>query len=349
MNPLEPQPALYGVPFTTDEFHGMPYRRLGGSGLRVSHIGLGTWKFGLPETGDGARVDARTAYAIMDQAVTLGVTFWDTANRYNNASGNAERIIGRWLRDHPDQRRNVVLASKAFGGMDGTTPNHSRLGRANLLDSVQASLERLQTDHLDLLYFHSYEAETPVEESLETVEDLVRQDLVRYFAVSNFTVDQLRLYAAAARGLSARCKVTAVQNKFDPLAGESPKAAGVLAWCAEHGVSFVPYSPLARGLLTNRYLDPQQARQGDRLVDEGTLAKDLEGAVLPRLQRVAALAEAWDLEVSQLTLAYLLALPGMGPMIPSATTVAQVESNAAAGRVRLSPEQVAETARAFAG
>jgi len=343
---LVPNPALYGVPFTADAFHGMPYRRLGNSGLRVSSIGLGTWKFGFPDTGDESRVDEAAAFAILDRALELGVTLWDTANRYNNASGNSERILGRWFHRNAAERRNIVLATKVFGGMDGTSPNHSRLGRANILDSVYACLERLQVDRIDLLYFHRYEAETPIEESLAAIDDLVRRDLVRHFAVSNFTVDQLRLYQAVANRDFTRCRPVAVQNQYDPLHGE-PDMRGVLAWCAEHKVAFIPFSPLARGLLTNRYLDPAQAKAGDRLVDEGTLARDLAGDILPRLRKVAALAAEYSLEVSQLVLAYLLAQPGMGPQIPSATSLAQVTSNAAAGRVCLTPEQLAAIRRAF--
>ena len=125
-----PHPELYGVPYETDEYHGMPYLWIGRSGLRASMVGLGTWKLGLPETGDGARAGETESYAIFDRAMELGVTFWDTANRYNNAAGNSERLIGRWLRANPDQRRNVVIATKMAGGMDGSTPNHCRLSRA---------------------------------------------------------------------------------------------------------------------------------------------------------------------------------------------------------------------------
>ena len=167
-----------GTPWTTDSFNGMPYRFLGNSGLRVSNVGLGTWKFGFPETGDGARVDRENGLEMLDAALESGVTFWDTANRYNNASGNSERIIGEWFQNNPDQRRNIVLATKVFGGMDGLTPNHSRLSRANILDSVFASLERLKLDYIDLLYFHAYDPVIPVEESLCAVEDLIRKDLV---------------------------------------------------------------------------------------------------------------------------------------------------------------------------
>src|SRR5262249_49684372 len=152
---------------------GMPYRRLGGSGLRSPAIGLGTWKFGFPETGDGARCDEATAHAILDRAAELGVMFWDTANRYNAASGNSERIIGSWLQAHPQRRRDVVLATKTMGGMDGITPNHSGLSRLQIIESVKASMERLQVEWIDLLWFHRFDEEVPIEESLETIEDLV--------------------------------------------------------------------------------------------------------------------------------------------------------------------------------
>jgi aryl-alcohol dehydrogenase-like predicted oxidoreductase len=339
MDHRQPHPELYNAPFIAEDFNGMPYRPLGPSGLRASAVGLGTWKVGHPDTGDGARVDEKTAHAIFDRALQLGVTFWDTANRYNAASGNSERVIGTWLRAHPDDRRNIVLATKVFGGMDGRTPNHSGLSRANILDSVRACLERLQTDRIDLLYFHRFDPRVPVEESLCAIEDLARQDVVRYFGVSNFTVDQLALYRAVEQSLSPRCRVVAVQNRYDILNGESPEHPGVLDYAARHGLSLVAWSPLAMGLLTERYLDPAQAGPGDRLVDEGSLAQAATPAVLARLRRLAELARGWDMQLSQLALACMLGLPGMGPVIPSATTLQQLESNAAAGRIRLDEAQ----------
>ncbi len=335
----EPRPELYNVPFTTDSFNGMPYRALGQSGLRASAIGLGTWKFGYPETGDGARVDEKTAFAIFDRAIELGVTFWDTANRYNAASGNSERVIGAWLARNPDQRRNVVIATKVFGGMDGRTPNHSGLSRLNILESVYACLERLRVEAIDLLYFHRFDPGVPAEESLCAIEDLTRQDVVRYFGVSNFTVDQLALYRAAAQSLSSRCRVIAVQNQFDILHGESAAHAGALDYAARMGLSFVAWSPLALGLLTDRYLDLSKAGPGDRLFDEGALSIVADAQTMTRLGRLAELARAWGIALSQLALAYMLSLPGMGPAIPGASSVAQLESNAAAGRITLDDEQ----------
>lgn len=340
MDHLTPHPDLYNVPFKTDDFNGMPYRFLGSSGLKVPAVGLGTWKIGYPETGDGARVDEKTAFAIFDRAIELGAVLWDTANRYTGASGNSERIIGKWFKANPDMRRNVVLATKAFGSMDGRTPNHSRLSRGNIIDSVYASLARLQLDYIDILYFHKYDPHTPIEESLVAVEDLVQRDLVRYFAVSNFSVEQLKLYREVENQLSCRSRILAVQNRFDIISGEQAGLRGVLDFCAASGISFVAWSPLARGLLTGRYLLPDKAGKGDRLFDEGTLEKDTVRAVMTKVKKLAKLSDSWGIPLSQLTLAYMLTLPGMGPVIPSSSTVEQIEMNAGAGRIHLDMQQI---------
>lgn len=341
---LTPNPDLYNVTYVADSYQSMPYRFLGRSGLQGPAIGLGTWKFGYPETGDEARIGPQLAAQILDRAADLGVMFWDTANRYNAASGNSERIIGNWLTAHPDRRRDVVLATKTHGGMDGWTPNHSGLSRLQITESVKASLARLQTSYVDVLWFHRYDDRVPLEESLETVEDLVSQGLVRYLAVSNFSADQLTEALRISDSLSRRCRPIAVQNRFDPLNGES--LPGVLDVCVDQGVSFVPYSPLAKGLLTDRYLDPAKVGPGDRLFDEGVfdgIGQDQLAAV----RRLGELAGQWQLKISTLTLAYILTLPAMGTQIPSSSTIAQLEDNAAAAAVTLSEEQLGALREVF--
>ncbi len=341
LNYSGPNPGTYGIAFTYDDYNGMPYRNLGNSGLRVSVIGLGTWKFGYPETGDGARVDKETAFQIMDQAIEEGVTFWDTANRYNNASGNSERVIGKWLRANPELRRHVILATKLFGTTDGTTPNHCRLSRVNILESTYASLERLQTDYVDLMFFHQFDDTTPVEESLMAIEDLISQDLIRYFGVSNFTVENLRSYSEYA-GKFLRSRVQVVQNRYDILFKEWDVFPDVLEYCAGKGISFIPWGPLRQGLLTERYLDKNKVGKGDRLVDENILEKELTPQVLEKLRRLADTARKYDMTLAVQTLAYMLTLPAMGPVIVSNSTVQQLKNNAQAGKITLSADHIAE-------
>lgn len=335
---------LYNVPWLMNDFHGMSYCPLGSSGLRASKVGLGTWKFGYPDTGDGARVDPATAFKIFDKAVELGVTFWDTANRYNAASGNSERVIGDWLAQNRDQRNNLVIASKLFGGMDGRTPNHCRLSRTNILNSTYASLDRLEIECIDLLYFHAFDGETPIEESLCAIEDLIRQDLVRYFAVSNFSTKQIQLYQDFEKSISPRCRIVAVQNSYNLLDKETAENQGVLEFCAANKISYIAYSPLARGLLTSRYLDRQKVSVGDRLFDEQTLDKDLSADRIHIIGRLNDLAKRQGWELSQMMLAYMLTLPGMGPVIPASSTVDQLISNAMSSKIELSPEILAELA-----
>lgn len=336
------QPSSESFPFETTDFHGMPYRRMGVSGLQSSAIGLGTWKFGYPETGDGSRTDEAASAAIMDRAHELGVTFWDTANRYNDGTGNSERVIGRWLEANPEKRRDIVLATKVYGGMDGYTPNHSGLSRLQIVEGVKASLARLGQDRIDMLWFHRFDDFTPIEESLEAVADLVSQGVVHYLGVSQFSVANLEAYFAAADKISRRCRPIAVQNRFDPINREDQP--GVLDFCAAEGLSFVPFSPLGQGLLTDRYLDPSKVGKGDRLFDQGT---EIPEEKIAKVRRVGELAREWGHSISQLSLAYLLALPGMGTQIPSSSSVAQLEANAAAGTIELSEDQVAQLSEAF--
>ena len=336
---LAPHPELYHLPMTTDEFRGMPYRPFGNTGLRVSQIGLGTWKFGYPETGDRSRANEKTALKILDKAIELGVTFWDTANRYNSSSGNSERIIGTWFAANPGERRNVELATKMYGLMDGTTPNYCRLSRVNVMEAVYASLERLRTDRIEILQFHWFDETTPAEETLMAVEDLIAQDLVRYLGLSNASLDQLAPYVAKSEHFP-RARIRSVQNQFDILHGEDPARKGVFDYCAEHGLSFIPWSPLREGLLTERYLNKSKAKAGDRLVDEKILDRELTGPVLKKLEALAALAAEWSMTLSQLTLAVMRQLRGIGPLIVGCSNVRQLVENAKAGRINLSQEQI---------
>ncbi len=328
MSFLEPNPALYNIPTKFFDFHGMPYRQLGKSGLYASEIGLGTWKFGYPETGDGSRIGLKLATRIFDRAWELGITFWDTANRYNLASGNSERVIGQWIKNNPEKRRDIVLASKIWGGMDGTTPNHWGLSRSNILDSVHASLERLNCDYMDVLYFHRPDSSAPIDESLLAVEDLIREGCVRYFAVSNIDLEKLREYNAFLdKNAPMRTRICAVQNRFDILHGETEEHSGVLDYCANEKSSFIAWSPLAEGLLTG---------------NSDALSGDIDAELTDKITKLQGYAESMRVSLPVLVLAYMLKLPGMGPVIPSCSSLSQLEDNAYAAKLELSDIQINE-------
>lgn len=330
---------LKNIPVNIESFNGMPYRPLGNSGLKASNVGLGTWKIGYPQTGDGSRVDEKNAFELFDKAIESGVTFWDTANRYNNASGNSERVIGKWLQNNPEQRRNIVLATKLGGGMDGLTPNHCGLSRANILESVYASLDRLNVSHIDLLYFHFFDSLVQIEESLSAIEDLIKKDVVRYFAVSNFTLNQIKLYQRVARNLSVRSHIVAVQNQFDILDGERIPNEGVIEYATKEKISFISWSPLAKGLLTERYLDPGKVGSGDRLFDEGEIKKYSTNPGIKSIHSLASLSVEWGMKLNELVISYMLTIPGMGPVIPSSSNINQLTSNAKGGKTILDEEQ----------
>jgi 1-deoxyxylulose-5-phosphate synthase len=339
MDPNNLSDRFYNIPFKIEIFNDMPFRALGSSGLRVPNIGLGTWKMGYPNTGDGSRVNEEETFKIFDRAIELGVTFWDTANRYNNASGNSERVIGRWLQNNPDQRRNVILSSKLGGCMDGLTPNHCGLSRTNIIDSVNASLDRLHVSHIDILYFHLFDPLVPIEESLMAIEDLIRMDVIRYFAISNFTVEQIKLYKKIEKKFSVRSRIVAIQNQFDVIGGERKPYEGVLNYAFEERISFIAWSPLSKGLLTQRYLNQKAIGPGDRLFDEGKIKNDSNIPGIKKIHKLAELSAEWGLKLNELVISYMLTLPSMGPVISSSTSVSQLSSNASAGKIILNDQQ----------
>lgn len=160
--------------------------------------------------------------------------------------------------------------------------------------------------------------------------------------VSNFTVEQIKQYQNIESSLSPRCRIYAVQNQYDILAGENPQQAGVLAYAAKSNYAFVAWSPLARGLLTSRYLNANGVGPGDRLFDEKTLQKDLSPEKRQKVQKLAAVAMEAGLELAQMVLAYMPTLPGMGPLIPAVSSVHQLEVNAKAAAISLDADVIAK-------
>src|SRR5690606_6446438 len=165
--------------------------------------------------------------------------------------------------------------------------------------------ERLRVDYVDILYFHSFDDTTPIDESLAAIEDLVRQDLVRYFAVSNFDINQINEYKSYGSDFSARSRMVAVQNKFDILSGEDSDYRGVLKASEDNGVSFIAWSPLGKGLLTDRYSDLTKVGKGDRLFDEN-LIDMITAREKKCLSNLSSLAKEWGMRLNELVISYML-------------------------------------------
>ena len=341
--PAKQKPGL--PPAAPDLYRQTSFNRLGCSGLRVSDVGLGTWKFGYPDTGDGARTDEKTSLAILDKAAELGVVFWDTADRYNMGTGHSEMIIGKWLEANPNERTNIVLATKCRWAMNGETPNHEGLSRRHIIEAVGHSLKRLGQDHIDLLQFHGPDPGCPVAESVRAVDDLIRQGLVQYWGVSNFNVAQLAEFQRVADDYLC-CRLISVQNYCNVITGERAPQTGVLDYCANNGIGHIPYSPLAKGLATARYIDLSKVGPGDRLYDDGNLEKLRTERAVAIVKVLEELANQHGKTVAQVSLAWLLSTPGVATVIPSCSTVEQLEDNAGASGLRLTDEQMQRIAEA---
>jgi len=282
----------------------MRVRRLGP--LEVSVVGLGCNNF-------GGRIDEAATFAVIDAAIDAGVTFFDTSDTYGNRGGS-EELIGRALHGRRDQ---VVLATKWGKPMgDGA---ERRGSRDYILGAVEASLRRLQTDVIDLYQHHEEDPGTPLEETIATVEQLVAEGTVRAWGTSNYraeTVERVRALASDA--------YVSEQSEYSLLRRDAE--ADLLPRCAELGLGFIPYFPLASGLLTGKVsLDPPPA-EGTRLH-----GRDISDDDLSRVERLAAWADAHGRSLLEVAIGSLLAAGPVVSVIAGATKPEQVRANAAAG------------------
>lgn len=311
----------------------MNYRRLGHSGLKVSEICLGAWiNFG------GKMADEDT-FAVLNTAVEEGINFFDTADVY--AGGKAEEVMGRWLQEK--DRRTVVIATKCRGRMwDG--PSGEGASRKHIFDAVEDSLRRLQTDYIDLYQIHWPDPETPTEETVRALDDLVRSGKIRYFGWSNYSADRIEEAARVSDRLNAN-RAISLQNYYNMLGrGVEKRETGR---CQTEGIGQIPYSPLAQGLLSDKYLS------GDIPADSrGAGNADLEKRLkesLPVMQALAAFAKERDATLSQLALAWLLHQPTMVAPIIGATRPEQVHENVKAVDVKLSKDDLRQIDSILAG
>jgi aryl-alcohol dehydrogenase-like predicted oxidoreductase len=301
----------------------MRQQPLGRSGLTVSVVGLGCNNF-------GRRLDSAGARAVIDTALDAGVTFLDTANIYGGA-GASERMIGEALEGRRDR---VVLATK-FGmylGDDGGEPRGSR-GYARL--ALEDSLRRLRTDHVDLLYYHEPDGVTPLTDTLGALGELADEGKIRAFGISN--VDAAQLREAAALGDP---RLAALQNEYSLL--ERGAEREELPLCREHGIGFVPYFPLAHGVLTGKFGRGEQPPPGTRAASRPHLLTD---AVFDRVEAFDAFAAERGHTLLELAFAGLYSQPGVASVIAGAMSPAQVAANAAAAEWELGPDDLEALAR----
>jgi aryl-alcohol dehydrogenase-like predicted oxidoreductase len=293
---------------------------LGDSGLTVSRIGLGCNNF-------GSRIDLDATRAVVDAAIDAGVTFFDTAAVYGNG-GDSERFLGEILEGHRDR---VVLATK-FGW--GSETGDGRADTA--LTSLEESFERLRTEYVDLYYLHKPDASTPIAETLGALDELVRAGKVRALGCSNFSAEQLAEADRVARELGT-ARFTVLQNHYNLLRRDDD--ADVLPLCRELGVAYIPYFPLASGLLTGKYRRGEPAPAGTRL--EG---REIDEERLDRVEALTAFAEERGRSLHELAMSALASTPGIGSIIAGATKPEQVRSNAAAASWQLTPDELATLA-----
>jgi aryl-alcohol dehydrogenase-like predicted oxidoreductase len=305
----------------------MEFRQLGKAGVRVSVIGLGTNRFG------SEAVLQREVNNIIDAALDLGINLIDTANVYQG--GESERTLGRALHGRWDR---VVLATKFWYSV-GEGPNDRGASRYHIMNAVEASLARLQSDHIDLYYVHRWDETTPIEETLQALDDLVRAGKVRYLGCSEFASWQLARanLLAEVRGWT---RFAAVQSHYHLL--ERGVEREVLPYCRAHDVGFVPFFPLAGGFLTGKYKRGEPAPAGSRGESSGYVQGYMTEANYDVIEALEAWAQERDRALNELAEAWLLAEPAVCSVISGATRVEHVLSNAKAADWVLTDEEVDE-------
>lgn len=312
----------------------MQYTRLGRSGLDISRVCLGCMGFGEGSPGrqDWA-VGETESREMIAAALDLGINFFDTANAYS--AGSSEEIVGRALRDMTD-RDNVVIATKVFFPMRAAEGGRNSIGlsRKAILQELEHSLRRLGTDYIDLYQIHRYDQRTPIEETMAALDTAVTSGKVRYIGASSMWAWEFSKAQYTAE-LAGSTKFISMQNHYSLLMREEDREMHPL--CADQGVGTIPWSPLARGLLTRPWGTETARRQSDPNIDRRfTEARDR-----PIVERVAEVAEARGLPMAQVALAWVMANPVVAAPIAGATKLKHIEDAVAAVDVTLSDEEKA--------
>ena len=317
----------------------MEYRNLGRSGLKVPQLCLGTMTFGEADENSfmhGVGADEPTSFAIMDRALEAGLSFFDTADVYGQ-DGLSERVIGKWFA-HSRRRDEIVLATKfRFRMHDG--PLGTGASRRRIMKACEDSLRRLGTDRIDLYQIHMQDVETPEEETLRALDDLVHQGKVLYLGASNYAAYRLvdSLWRSRTGGMTS---YVALQARYNLTSRELERE--LVPACVEHGLGILPWSPLAGGFLSGKYRKGEAAPAKSRLGKSAdTMARfdnERSWRIIGALRAVAATRDA---TVPQVALAWLLHKPAVTSVIIGARSVAQLEDNLRAAELSLDATEMA--------
>jgi voltage-dependent potassium channel beta subunit len=310
----------------------MEYRNMGRTGLKLSEVSLGGWLT------FGGKVGDETAFACFDAAVENGINFIDLADAY--ARGKAESVFGQWLKGK--KRSDFVISSKVYWPMSDNI-NDRGLSRKHLIEAVERSLKRLGTDYLDLYFCHRYDKETPLEETVRAMSDLVQQGKVLYWGTSVWEADQIEGAVDIARqwlGYQPFVEQPCY-NMLDRHIEES-----IMPMCAEKGLGVVVWSPLAQGVLTTKYLNG--IPEGARATYSHWIKEDLTEENIERVKKLNAIAGDLGLTMPQLALAWILRRPEISSVITGASRPEQVEENVKASGVKLEEDVLAEIERILA-
>jgi 1-deoxyxylulose-5-phosphate synthase len=309
----------------------MEYVRLGNTGMKVSRICLGCMSYGQAGKGWEWVLNEEQSRPYIQRALEMGINFFDTANVY--ANGTSEEYLGRALKDFA-RRDEVVIATKVRFPM-GKSPNESGLSRKHILSSIDASLKRLGTDYVDLYQIHRWDYETPIEETLEALNDVVRMGKARYIGGSAMFAWQFAkaLFTADLHGWS---RFVSMQPHYNLLYREEERE--MMPLCQDQGIGVIPFSPLARGVLARPpALEKQETARArsDAMIKE-RYERDENAAIV---QRVSELAEKRGIPMAQVALAWMLAKPLVSSAIIGATKPNHLEDAVAALSVRLTQEE----------
>lgn len=312
----------------------MKYRKLGNSGLKISEIGLGSWLT------YGKAVENQTAYDCVHKAYELGINFFDTANAYEG--GRAEVVLGEALKAY--ERSSYVVATKLFFPM-GKGPNERGLSRKHIFEQCDASLKRLGLDYIDLYQCHRFDPETPMEETLYALDDLVRQGKVLYTGVSEWSAAQIEKAVGIGKEYKLRPLISnqPIYNMIERYIEQE-----VLPVSTQNGIGQIVFSPLAQGILTGKYMPNTEKPSDSRAANDSTnwvINSYFRNDVLVCVQKLNTLAQELGLTLSQLALAWILRHEGISSAIIGASRPQQIEENVKAVGVKLSGDTLAEINR----